>query len=163
MHHTIFNCIPLSIYINSCYFYSARDATTLLEGVLKHELAYVMALQIPATIDCSMPTEAALVAHLPELSAFLRSGTETEKSFRLGKQRRMEMHRTLEGRGLDKKLSHQSTGQGMQRMLVITKVGFDNPTVSANLTAVQEKCRMYLASFEEAPAIDRKRKADEIA
>lgn len=88
-------------------------------------------------VNYAMPEDADVAerAGSKELANFLRSSTLQSNRFNLSKNARMKIHRIIDGHissgyGCNK-LRHESEGFGRARVLVVTKIAFENREIFA--------------------------------
>lgn len=128
----------------------ALPAAGRLRAALAELLQAAVAEQVPDQPDLSMPAEAESVgASHPGLRDFLLS-TRIEQTFDASKEGRMQIHRLIDDRipGGSWKLSHESSGCGRSRQLVVRKrrVEQERQRLSA-LWELREEHRRLLQSM----------------
>ena len=108
-----------------------------------------------------MPEDADIAqkAGSPCLAAFLRSSVDRSQRFNLCKARRMQLHRIIDNRipNSYSKLKHESEGYGRDRVLVITKRQFDDPSKFQKRHERKQKHQELLSAIQKQLGCELKR------
>lgn len=132
-------------------------AADILHAELKTQLEAAVSEPAPPAPSCAMPEEAAAVGLRgdPRLHEFLLSPTQTEITLNLSKAGRMAVHRLIDGLDwrMSQKLSHESSGYGHGRALVVRKRHVDRARSDLEAWKQRRDARRQLLEKVRAAAL----------